>query len=209
MKIKNYYLQRGKKELLSNVHVEFYSGTIHHMVGGNGVGKSSFAKSIIGSIPYKGTVAEADNISVIGSYTNIPSSLTLKNILHLQKRKSTIEFDHLYELLHVSEISHNLAFKKMSDGQRQKIKLMFFLSEKPDVIILDEFTSSLDKKSMNDVYCFFNDYIQENPTTTIVNITHNLIDLENMEGSYWYMKDNNIVPYKDKASIIHDYTSLV
>ncbi len=80
----------------------------------------------------------------------------------------------------------------MSDGQKQKLKLLSFLLEDHDLIILDEVTNALDKKTVNEIYEFLNDFIQSHQTKTIINITHNLSDLSALPGKYFIFKDLQI-----------------
>ncbi|MDK2802861.1 MAG: ATP-binding cassette domain-containing protein [Oscillospiraceae bacterium] len=207
MIFKNYSLYIKRKKILSNINIEFKKGMIHHILGENGVGKSCFAKSLIDSLPYQGNIYNKENIILIGSYTNIPSSLTVKNILELKKEENT-SYDKLYELLKISLIKANSKISELSDGQKQKIKLLFYLSKNPSILILDEFTSALDKKSMEDIYIFLNEYIKKY-NILILNITHNLTDLEKLNGYYWYMKNKGIIHYNNKEKIINDYINLI
>lgn len=177
-------------------------------MGGNGVGKSSFAKSLIGMLDYDGQVIYQGSLCVIGSYTNVPYDLTISDLIKILKRSKAIsEINELYDLLGIKEIDHFLKIGKMSDGQKQKIKLLSFLSSNPDIIILDEFTASLDKKSMLDIYNFLQQY-QAKRKVLIINITHNILDLENLKGKYFYVTQNTIIQYSDKKKLLEDYTSL-
>ena len=72
----------------------------------------------------------------------------------LKKKFEAQKIMGLYDLLKLNKVSKNLQIKKMSDGQKQKIKLLAFLSADPKVIILDEFTNALDKNSSIDLYEF-------------------------------------------------------
>ena len=63
-------------------------------------------------------------------------------------------------MLKLGEVSNKLPLAKMSDGQKQKIKLLCFLASKPSIIILDEFTTALDKSSSLELYSFFNNYVK-------------------------------------------------
>ncbi|MFR1784387.1 MAG: ATP-binding cassette domain-containing protein [Sarcina ventriculi] len=188
--------------------MEFPEGTICHLLGGNGVGKSSFAKSIMGRLNYTGEVIIKGDICVIGSYTNIPNDLTIRDLIYFsEKYKFSQLFFELYTLLNIKDINSQLPLSKMSDGQKQKIKLLFFLSKNPKVIILDEFTASLDKKSMLDIYNFLLQYTKLK-NILIINITHNLLDLEHLPGKYYYISNQKITLYKDNKSLIKDYTNL-
>lgn len=96
----------------------------------------------------------------------------------------------------------------MSDGQRQKLKLLYYLSLNPKILILDEFTSALDKKSTNDIYIFINEYFSSNKDLIILNITHNLLDLDKLDGTLWYLSNMNLLKYTNKEDIINDYINL-
>lgn len=208
MQLKNYSLAVGKKKLFSNVSINFEGGTVCNILGGNGVGKSCFAKSLIGMLDYDGQVIYQGSLCVIGSYTNVPYDLTISDLIKILKRSKAIsEINELYDLLRIKEIDHFLKIGKMSDGQKQKIKLLSFLSSNPDIIILDEFTASLDKKSMLDIYNFLQQY-QVKRKVLIINITHNILDLENLNGKYFYVTQNTIIQYSDKKKLLEDYTSL-
>lgn len=208
MRLKNYCLSIGKKELFSNVTVNFEKGSICNLLGGNGVGKSSFAKSLMNMLDYSGEVIYNGSLCVIGSYTNVPYDLTINDMVKIIKKMHSIDlFDELYELLRIDGISPDLKIGKLSDGQKQKIKLLFFLSSNPDIIVLDEFTSSLDKKSMLDIYNFLKSY-NKKKEVLIVNITHNIMDLENLGGEYYYVTKKSIIPYKNKEKLLEDYVNL-
>ena len=92
-------------------------------------------------------------------------------------------------------------------GKNRRLSCFSFLSSNPDIIILDEFTASLDKKSMLDIYNFLQQY-QAKRKVLIINITHNILDLENLKGKYFYVTQNTIIQYSDKKKLLEDYTSL-
>lgn len=55
-------------------------------------------------------------------------------------------YESIYNMLGLDSLNNNQIISKLSDGQNQKLKLLFFLSRKAKIIILDEFTSALDKR---------------------------------------------------------------
>ena len=192
MKLINYSL-KVKKELLSNVNVTFSEGKISHMLGKNGTGKSCFAKSVMGVFSYKGSIqTDARNIVVIGSYSNIPLEMKVKDMIQIVNAKYDRKIVSVLEQkLQIHKIPCNNRLKNLSDGQRQKVKLLFYLASEPEVIILDEFTNALDKESCMDIYGFLNEYLLENKKSVIINITHNLADLEYMTGDYYLREFHN------------------
>lgn len=198
-------LKVGKKEILNNLSISFSSGKVNHVLGKNGVGKSCFAKACAGYLKYTGRIdVRTTDITVIGSYSNVPSNLKLKDLLIMLYRCNNQDVNNLITKLDILSIDNNMLISKMSDGQKQKIKLLYFLSLNPNTIIFDEFTSALDKTSSFDIYNFLNGYLSNNNITSI-NITHNLTDLEYMPGNYYIFSNNCISKIEDKEQAIERY----
>jgi len=205
LKLQDYGLKFKDKDLFENVNIEFHNNTISHLLGNNGCGKSSFAKSCVGMLDYKGTISGNDKVTLISSSSNVPNEFCIKDITEILKsRFNANKVEKLYELLKLGKITPTLPISKMSDGQKQKVKLYVFLSADNEIIILDEFTNALDKASSLELYSFINEYIKEYEVS-IINITHNLTDLEYIPGEYFYIAQKNIVNIETKQEIIDKY----
>ncbi|HDI7512933.1 TPA: ATP-binding cassette domain-containing protein [Staphylococcus aureus] len=211
MKLNNYSLKVKNKQLVDNCDLNFYLGQINHIVGKNGVGKSLLAKDFLlnnsGNIPK----SISQNVTLISSSSNIPNDITKDFLLSLLKTKfkdNLQTFDKIYKILNIEVIPSNILLKNLSDGQKQKLKLLSFLLEDHDLIILDEITNALDKKTVNEIYEFINDFIQSHQTKTIINITHNLSDLSALPAKYFIFKDLQIEEYQSKEEVINDYINL-
>ena len=205
LKLENYGLKIKDKVLFQNVNVLFSEHTISHILGNNGCGKSSFGKSCVGMLSYTGSIVGNEKIILIGSGSNIPSEFSIGDISDLlKKRFDNGRVDTLYNLLKLDTLSQNLPIRKMSDGQKQKVKLYAFLSSDIEVVILDEFTNALDKNSSLDLYHFMNEYSKKF-NGTIINITHNLSDLEYMPGDYYYISQQDMIKISSKQEAIDRY----
>lgn len=206
MELINFSLSINNKTLLEKVNVTFKTGTINHILGKNGTGKTCLVKALIGAMPYDGKIEfKTSNICTIGSYTNLPLDLKAKDVVEIvQKNFKFSIVKALVEKLDIKNISLENKIKNLSDGQKQKLKLLFFLSPDPQLIILDEFTNALDKKSCLDIYNFLNSYISVN-RTTIINITHNLTDIEYLKGNYYLIEDKSIVSDLTKEEVVNAY----
>lgn len=199
LKLSNFNLSIKNTELLANVNVEFSEGKINHILGKNGVGKSMFAKKLM---------LDNENIIVIGSYSNVPEDLTFREVKKvLVKKFDSDKVEYLCSVLNISNIDEKTILKKLSDGQRQKIKIIVFLLFDKDIIILDEVTNALDKTTSNEIYDLFNTYIKKNPQKVILNITHNLLDLNSMDGEYYLFEDCDIKKYSNKKELIDSYVN--
>lgn len=206
MRFVNYSLKVGNKQLIDNLNISFQEKIINHLLGNNGVGKSCLAKSCIGMMPYTGKIEDLCAKPVlIGSCSNIPSDLMLSDIINILKKRFDKErITYFWDLLNLETVPEKIKIRKLSDGQKQKIKLLCFLIPLPKIIILDEFTSALDKSSTLEVYNFMNSFVEQN-NVTCINITHNLSDIEYMPGNYYYFNNRNIIKINSKKEMIDVY----
>lgn len=211
MNIKNYFLKIKGKNLINTCNLNFYPGQINHIVGKNGVGKSQLAKDFVlnnsGNIPKK----ISQNTTLISSFSNIPNDITTNFLIDLLSNRftdSNDDFKKIYKILNIDNIPSNVLIKNLSDGQKQKLKFLSFLLEDNSLIVLDEVTNALDKKTVNEIYSFLNDFIMNNSSKTILNITHNLSDLSNLPGKYFNFKNKKIEEYESKEKLIDDYINL-
>lgn len=204
MILKKYSL-KTKKTLLQDVDIEFEKGTINHLLGQNGTGKSCFAKSIIGRFKYSGEIEKTtNNIVLIGSYSNIPQEIRVKDLINIVYKHCGVK-DELYYKLKIENLNPNNKIKHLSDGEYQKIKLFYYFASLPEIVILDEFTNALDKDTCDDIYLFLNTYIKKYTEKTIINITHNLMDLNHMPGTYYLINEKKIKKMASRESIINSY----
>ena len=211
MNIKNYFLKIKGKNLINTCDLNFYPGQINHIVGKNGVGKSQLAKDFVlnnsGNIPKK----ISQNTTLISSFSNIPNDITTNFLIDLLSNRftdSNDDFKKIYKILNIDNIPLNVLIKNLSDGQKQKLKFLSFLLEDNELIVLDEVTNALDKKTVNEIYNFLNVFIKSNPSKIILNITHNLSDLSNLPGKYFNFKNQKIEEYVSRENLIDDYINL-
>lgn len=188
MKLKNLTVAFGTQVIIDDLSVDFVAGSVHHIVGRNGSGKSTLAKVLTGLIPHKGKVQKDGTAAVIASYSALPSDLSVIDVKRLIRSGDSAE---LIPQLAIDEISPNKKLGKLSDGQKQKLKLAFYLSFSPKILILDEISNSLDKTSEETIHAFLRGYVEINDVV-IVNITHDLHDLYALPGFNYFLQDGNL-----------------
>ncbi|ULG73137.1 ATP-binding cassette domain-containing protein [Macrococcus brunensis] len=203
MIIKNYSLKLKSNTLIDNSNLKFYQGEINHVLGKNGVGKSQFAIDLyLNSSHYD----IKNDVSLISSMSNIPKDITSHDLINfLQKKFGKEQLNHMIKLLNINNIDRSLLIGKLSDGQKQKLKILSFFCEDKNIIILDEITNALDKSTVSEIQRFIMTYANLNKDKVIINITHNLSDLRNMPGRYFYLHNKLIEEYSSKDRIIEDY----
>lgn len=205
MKLCNFSLSINRKKLLCDVSVTFNRG-VNHLLGRNGTGKTCLAQALFGILRYTGTIEnQPEKKTIIGSYTELPSDLCVSDILQLALRNGNDDvYAYLFRTLEVDDIPEHNIVKRLSDGQKQKLKILFFLMTQPNLIILDEFSNALDKRTCLQLYSFFNEYAMKNDVI-IINITHNMSDLEYIEGTYFLLENLTIISDLSKEKIMDSY----
>lgn len=86
--------------------------------------------------------------------------------------------------------------KDLSGGERQKLSLGRTLVNQPEILLLDEITSSLDSISRRDIEKLIVNMNQKNDTT-IIWITHNLDQAKELGDYIWVMMDGYLVESGD------------
>lgn len=105
-------------------------------------------------------------------------------ILDLQNTVPWKLSSEIYNLLNIESIDVHVKLRYLSDGQKQKVKLYVLLSLDKDIVIFDEITNALDKKTVDEIHTFLKNYIINNPRKIIINISHDISDIRELEGNY-------------------------
>ncbi|MCY9377055.1 ATP-binding cassette domain-containing protein [Bacillus sp. T17B1] len=206
MNIANYTLKVKGKTLLQDTDLHFSSGKMNHIVGKNGVGKSQLAKDFLLNTSKRIDRDIRQNVSLISSSSNIPHDVSKDFLINFLSEKFDSEkINRIGHLLNLNNIDGKVLIKNLSDGQKQKLKLLSFLLEDKNIIILDEITNSLDKKTVIEIHGFLKKYIKENPEKIIINITHDLSDLKAIEGDYYMFNHQEIQQYHSVDKLIEVY----
>ena len=180
------------------------------LLGPNGCGKTTTIGMILGLVsPSEGKILiENKNLNLFkrdeilkrfnfaSPYVELPKKLTVKQNLEIYGRLYSIE--NLYE--RINEISHDLDIKsffdrrtgELSSGQKNRVSLAKSLINKPEILLLDEPTASLDP----DIGDFIRSYIQEYKTKnkiTVLLASHNMNEVERLCDSVIMMKKGKII----------------
>lgn len=206
MKLHDFTLRYGRRVILDHVNIEFPPGTTNHLLGRNGTGKSSLAKALAGMIPHGGRIEGLDTpVALIGSYSRIPEDLRVSDVISETRKVSDANlFEELYQGLSLASLAPSQRVGKLSDGQRQKLKLFCFLSAGQKTVIMDELTAALDRQSAEEIGTFLGTYLDK-PHITSINITHDVSDLERMPGKCFLLEDGSVLPESSKRDVVGLY----
>jgi len=180
------------------------------LLGPNGCGKTTSIGMLLGLIePSEGEII-IDNknlqtfkrneilarINFASPYIELPKKLTVKQNLEVYGRLYGVK--NLNErILEISEdLNINEFFQKktgeLSSGQKNRVSLAKSLINKPEILLLDEPTASLDP----DIGDFIRSYIQKYRSknqVTILLASHNMSEVERLCDSVIMMKKGKII----------------
>ena len=185
-KISNISVKRGSKQILKNVNIHIHCGKLTVIIGKNGAGKSTLLKAILGEIPHEGSITfkNKNNEEKKIKIGYVPQKLDLENspitvydmVASFSSNKPTFLFKSkkLYEKIkeHLKDFgADNLIDRKvnrLSGGELQRVMLGMAMMSKPDLLILDEPISGIDKNGKEQFYKKIYDLKQSNDMAIIL-----------------------------------------
>ena len=183
---------KNSKKILSKINLKIKKNTISCIIGGNGSGKTTLVNILSGLLkPKSGKLIINSNydlqknrklnIGYVAQNINLVDD-TIKNNIIFGNRSSQINkrnFDWCVRYSGIESFVKKLPSKyntlvgdrgtKISGGQAQKIGIARALYNNPDILILDEFNSSLDIQSEN---LIIKNFYQLKKYMTILIISH-------------------------------------
>ena len=172
----------GSEEyLFENLNLEIQKNKHTVLTGFNGSGKSTLLGLASGVFyPTSGSVTiNTDRVSYVSATPFILNSTLKNNILYgseqdVDDKKITdlIKDLKIFEKDIDISLEKIISNKKLSMGQMQKISFARALLSSPDLLILDEATSNLDRESKILIH-----EILKKTKCTIINSTHNIEDI--------------------------------
>ena len=192
IKMKDIGVQFGDQVVLEHINLHIHCGSLTALIGRNGAGKSTLIKAILGDIPHTGTITFTDTENgkikklKIGY---VPQSLNLEpntpmNVYDLITSfrysepvffKSKKRYAQIKEALAEFEADYLIdqPVGKLSGGELQRVLLSLAVMDEPNLLLLDEPVSGIDKNGM-DLFYEKMDYLRKNYDMSIILISHDL-----------------------------------
>lgn len=197
------------------------AGSTTALLGGNGAGKTTTLSMILGLLlPSSGSVRVLGADMVRHRYRALPRmnfSSPYVDLPHrLSVRQNLIVYGHLYGVKGLRDRIGALADEmdlgeildrpvgRLSAGQKTRVALAKALLNRPELLLLDEPTASLDPDTADWVRTYFQEY-QARTGATVVLASHNMTEVERMCDQVLMMKQGRIVDQGAPAALIERY----
>ena len=195
---------------VNNINFQIDKNKTIGLLGPNGCGKTTTIGMMLGLVsPTSGEIKiENKNINLFNRdeilkrfnfaspYVELPKKLTVKQNLEIYGRLYGVKNlnERIYEISDDLNIK-NFFYRKtgeLSSGQKNRVSLAKSLINKPEILLLDEPTASLDP----DIGDFIRSYIQDYKTknkVTILLASHNMGEVERLCDSVIMMRKGKII----------------
>lgn len=204
-----------KRHVLHDINFSIHEGEVVTLLGPSGSGKSTLIRCLNGLEPYQqGDVIFNDKKIVpteknwqqirqkIGmvfqSYDLFPNLTVLENILlgpvkvqHQSRDTAKADAERLLDQVGLREYE-NVYPRQLSGGQKQRIAIVRALALKPELMLFDEVTASLDPEMVRGVLNIISNLAQDSNMTMIV-VTHEMNFAQQIADRVLFLEDGHIL----------------
>lgn len=193
---------------VSDVSFALRKGEILGLLGVNGAGKTSIIQMLLGIMtPTSGEVSyfgrplrkyrdALERVNFSSTYTNLPWNLTVRECLtfssylhKIENRKKRI--GEVVKIFNLEDLFRS-QIANLSSGQITRVNLAKAFLNKPEILLLDEPTASLDPESAQ----YVRDFIlneQKQRSLSILLTSHNMQEVEEVCDRIIFLKDGAII----------------
>ena len=210
IQIKNLKKKFNDSFAVNGINFEIDKDRTLGLLGPNGCGKTTSIGMILGLIkPTSGEIIidnknldtfKRDEIlarfNFASPYIELPKKLTVRQNLEVYSRLYGIKnrkerIDEISEDLNISDFFERKT-GELSSGQKNRVSLAKSLINKPEILLLDEPTASLDPDIGDFVRSYIQNYRSKNKVTILL-ASHNMAEVERLCDSIIMMKNGKII----------------
>ena len=193
IKMEDIGVYAGKTPIIEHVNVHIHCGKLTAIIGRNGAGKSTLIKAILGEVAHEGTIEFRDmkenkvkklKIGYAPQHLNVkrdaPVSVydlfagCISNVPVFLVRKKAL-YNEILNRLALFE-AENLIDKRLGDlsgGELQRVLLSIACTPVPNLLLLDEPVSGVDRKGMELFYRIIHN-LKEKYDLSVILVSHDL-----------------------------------
>ena len=211
----------GEVQAVDAISFTAARGATLGLLGGNGAGKTTTIAMLLGLlVPTSGRItvlghdiatdrfAALAQMNFSSPYVALPSRLTVK--------ENMLVYGHLYNVRHVNERIATLSREldlgailnrpagQLSAGQKTRVALAKALINRPEVLLLDEPTASLDPDTGDMVRTWLEQYRAESGCTILL-ASHNMAEVERLCSQVVMLKKGRVVDRGSPGELLTRY----
>jgi ABC-2 type transport system ATP-binding protein len=221
IKIKDLSKSFGTVAAVQAISFTVAPGTTVGLLGGNGAGKTTTIGMILGLIVPSGGTIEILGVDMLRHRHRVLPRLNFSSPYvdfpnRLKVRENLMVFAQLYGLRHararIDEVAADLDLVRLLDqktgslssGQKTRVGVAKALLNRPEILLLDEPTASLDPDTADWVRGYLESY-QRATGASILLASHNMAEVERLCDEVLMMKAGRIVDRGAPADLVARY----
>ena len=211
VKIEELSVRKGSTEILNQVNLTANHGEILALIGRNGAGKTTLLKAILGQTPYTGRITYFNcqgkeitrpRIGYVAQFLAFDRStpVTVEDLFCANRSRIPVWMSHGKKRQKEAEsllekVGGTGLFRKklgaLSGGELQRVLLAFALDPLPDLLLLDEPVSAVDRKGVGVFYDLVTSLRSEYHMPVIL-VSHDLGHVKKYASKAAFLQDGTV-----------------
>ncbi|HEY9867736.1 MAG TPA: ABC transporter ATP-binding protein [Candidatus Obscuribacterales bacterium] len=223
VEVRNLRKEFKGRAAVRDISFDVRGGEILGLLGANGAGKTTTIHMLLGLItpnqgsirifgldPEKRRIEVLSRMNFASAYQFLPYNLKVwenlkvfAEIYNVRSPKQRIE--QLLEMFELHDL-RNSSTGMLSSGEQTRLNLCKALLNEPELLLLDEPTASLDPDQADKVRKIILRH-QQQTGMTVINTSHNMIDVHELCGRILFMQHGSIIAEGTAGEILDRYGS--
>lgn len=200
IQISNINKSFNKRCVLKNISFDIEQGKCIALIGKNGAGKSTLIDILIGNVNAnsgeifdKDKLLQSENRSIMFQKTMVPDQLKVIEIINLYQSfyENPLPLEEIIELTKFDSSQLNQFVNKLSGGQQRLLDFVLSLIGQPQLILLDEPTSTMDIEIREYFWSIIENLKEDN--RTILYTSHYIEEVERMSDKIILIENGEII----------------
>ena len=211
VKIEELSVRKGSTEILNQVNLTANHGEILALIGRNGAGKTTLLKAILGQTPYSGRISyfncqgkriDRPRLGYVPQFLAFDRStpVTVEDLFCANRSRIPVWMSHGKKRQKEAEsllekVGGTGLFRKklgaLSGGELQRVLLAFALDPLPDLLLLDEPVSAVDRKGVGVFYDLVTSLRSEYHMPVIL-VSHDLGHVKKYASKAAFLQDGTV-----------------
>lgn len=211
-----------RKIILKGVSLFVRKGETLALIGANGAGKTVLMETLLGLNKIDsgqiylnlGKKSYKENLKEAGiqfQQSKFPNRSKVKTLINSYKKLygKKVDKDQLEEMINIFGIRdfYNEKINKLSGGQKQRINLLLSIMHNPKLMILDEFITGLDIRSVRKIVTYVNDLKVKNNSSMII-ISHQPEEVQELSDRIIVLNNGVITLETNTNNVLEKYDSM-
>lgn len=210
LKIESLNVQFGKFTALDiQTPICIEQGDRLGIIGSNGAGKSTLIKSILGLVPYRGSIRSSlrpEEIATHMQFNEYTDNMAVKYVMEAILQTKISKDKRLQELIAYFDFEECLKkkYSKLSGGQKQRFTIIMILMQDAPLTFYDEVTSGLDFETRQKLVEKIAEWYRDKDSSLCI-VSHYYEELDQLANKLLILDKGKVIDHGDKDALFQKY----